>query len=229
MWYKRGFRRKEGMSWSLPNIDLRNKAVAVAAVQAFLRLPYAPRDPLNNVPDWMYPSLQFSRPALRGRREVVRRHHVLWLLDGAHTPHSTGRIAKFLDHFIGRRVDNRHVILLFNQQDPERNVEDLLKPLIDKIHNPIVAAFCSRDDITPVDGADLSVQHRSKDFICQYLPQDTVHVTDSVATAVDRIQKMGEDALASGSARTVYVLVTGSFKLVGAALRVLEGINDELV
>ena len=65
----------------------------------------------------------------------------------------------------------------------------------------------------------LSVQHEYADWWKQNDPNGSTHVVPSVEDAVETARKVS----AAAAGRSVYILATGSFRLIGGVLAVLEG------
>lgn len=180
---------------------------------------------------------------LRGRCETVvppgDDGRVRWYLDGAHTEDSLVQVARW---FAGKvaggeeeKAEDSIRVLVFNQQD--RDAAALLRVLLDALQAAAPApegmvfdyAFFPTNDMHPAaadgdekDKPDMSVQRKNCDVVRQFCPSTVVTPVDSVSGALDMSRKVVQGPSKSKDGVKVHVLVTGSFNLVGPALRLLE-------
>ncbi|KAK0657730.1 Mur ligase [Cercophora newfieldiana] len=164
--------------------------------------------------------------ALRGRCEkLTDADGVDWFVDGAHTEDSLAGVGRW---FAGQTSGDDVRVLLFNQQ--ERDPEVLLKALLtavecDRALGFTHAIFSRNEEQAAGDGApsrDLTVQEKAKEIFMGFGGSAT-SVHDAVQPALEEIKSLAADARRSGKA--CKVLVTGSFHLVGAVLKVIDNVE----
>lgn len=172
--------------------------------------------------------LQTAR--LRGRCETLRTADgITWYLDGAHTTDSLAQVGAWFATKIGAEDSIR--ILVFNQQD-RATAPTLLRTLLDALQAATGSpnrkifhhAFCpTNEPATSSSGkTDMSVQRRNCDVVRQFCPFTAAIPADSVGFALDMARNVMLGSEKSKDGFKVQVLVTGSFNLVGPALRLLE-------
>lgn len=164
---------------------------------------------------------------LRGRCETLAQDRITWYLDGAHTTDSITQVAKWFASKIVLEDSIR--VLVFNQQD--RDAAALLQTLLDtlqtetKISNRKIFhhAFCPTNELASLGKKpDMTVQRKNCDIVRQFCPFTTAIPADSVGFALDMARNVMLGSKKSKDGFKVQVLVTGSFNLVGPALRLLE-------
>lgn len=189
---------------------------------------------LDSAPAAFVAGLQSAR--LRGRCETVvvpgDEGRIQWYLDGAHTEDSLVQVARWFAGKVAASNEGDTIrVLVFNQQD--RDAAALLRALLDALQAAAPApdrevfhhVFCPTNDMHPAapdEKPDLSVQRRNCDVVREFCPSTAASPADSVSLALDMARNV---VLASREGRDntkVHVLVTGSFNLVGPALRLLE-------
>lgn len=167
---------------------------------------------------------------LRGRCETIKtQDRIEWHLDGAHTEDSLIQVAHWFSSKILSPPDSIRV-LIFNQQD--RDSPKLLRTLLDALQDATNTpnrkifhhAFCpTNDEVGKLTSRpDLTVQRRNCDVVRQFCPFTTATPADSVSFALDMARNVMLGSKKSKDNFKVQVLVTGSFNLVGPALRLLE-------
>lgn len=186
---------------------------------------------LDAVPSPFLTGLQSAK--LRGRCETVTQDRIQWYLDGAHTADSLAQVARWFAAKMAREDSIR--VLIFNQQD-RANAPQLLRTLLDELQaaSPQVPnrkifhhAFCPTNGDGDGNGngngkPDMSVQRRSCDVLRQFCPFTAAIPAGSVSLALDMARNVMLGSKKSKDNFKVQVLVTGSFNLVGPALRLLE-------
>lgn len=185
-----------------------------------------PRD-LSCLPEHFLAGLRDAK--LRGRCETVTQDRIQWYLDGAHTEDSLVQVARW---FAGKMAGEDSLrVLIFNQQD--RDAAALLQTLLDTLQAETQTpnrkifhhAFCPTNDLHGTTAAarpDMSVQRRNCDVVRQFCPFTAAIPADSVSFALDMARNVMLGSRKSKDNFKVQVLVTGSFNLVGPALRLLE-------
>lgn len=168
---------------------------------------------------------------IRGRCETLMQDRITWYLDGAHTNDSLTQVAKW---FAGKIVSEDSIrVLIFNQQD--RDATALLQTLLDtlltetKMPNRKIFhhAFCPTNELHSLGGKpDMAVQRKNCDVVRQFCPFTTAIPAASVGFALDMVRNVMLGSKKSKDGFKVQVLVTGSFNLVGPALRLLEPDSD---
>ena len=177
--------------------------------------------------------------ALRGRCEVLEdADGVLWHLDGAHTDDSLAGIGRwFAEQCRGGSGSGSGSgglrVLVFNQQDRDPAV--LLKALLagaqrDAGTGPAFthAVFTRNEEQRPVvvdeeeggEHRDLSVQTRAQETMRGVDKATQTAVYDAVQPAVEHVRELAAQARRDG--KQCKVLVTGSFHLVGAVLKIID-------
>lgn len=187
---------------------------------------------LTSLPPPIHTALQTAK--LRGRCETIVQDRIEWHLDGAHTEDSLVQVAKWFATKILCPPDSIRV-LIFNQQD--RDSPKLLRTLLDALQDATNTpnrkifhhAFCpTNDEVGRLTSpkADMTVQRRNCDVVRQFCPFTTAIPADSVSFALDMARNVMLGSKKSKDNFKVQVLVTGSFNLVGPALRLLEPGSD---
>lgn len=180
----------------------------------------------SDIPPTIHKALQNA--TLRGRCETIAQDRIEWHLDGAHTEDSLVQVAKWFATKILSPPDSIRV-LIFNQQD--RDSPKLLKTLLDALQNATNTpnrkifhhAFCpTNDEVGSIAKVDMSVQRRNCDVVRQFCPFTTAIPADSVSFALDMARNVMLGSRKSKDNFKVQVLITGSFHLVGPALKLLE-------
>lgn len=166
---------------------------------------------------------------LRGRCEVIAQDHIQWYLDGAHTEDSMTQVARWFATKVAGEDSIR--VLIFNQQD--RDGGPLLRALLETLQAEAPSpnrkvfhhAFCPTNDLQAASAGkkpDMSVQRRNCDVVRQFCPFTAAIPAESVSFALDMARTVMLGSKKSKDNFKVQVLVTGSFNLVGPALRLLE-------
>lgn len=180
------------------------------------------------IPPPIHTALQTAK--LRGRCETIIQDRIEWYLDGAHTEDSLIQVAKWFATKMLSPPDSIRV-LIFNQQD--RDSAKLLRTLLDALHEATNTpsrkifhhAFCPTNDEMgnlTLQKTDMSVQRRNCDVVRHFCPFTVAIPADSVSFALDMARNVMLGSRKSKDNFKVQVLVTGSFNLVGPALRLLE-------
>jgi folylpolyglutamate synthase len=165
-----------------------------------------------------------SKVSLRGRcEEYVAGDGSEWFVDGAHTTDSLAAIGQW---FAAKSGEDAARILIFNQQ--ERDPAPLLRALFAGVQDRRLVfthAFFTRNEEQPAEGEDrdLSVQTKAADTMRDIDPTTRVAIYDAVQPAIEQIPGIAQSAFLSG--KKCKVLVTGSFHLVGAALKAIEELD----
>lgn len=179
----------------------------------------------TEIPTSFVKGLQTAK--LRGRCETVNQDQIQWFLDGAHTEDSLVQVGKW---FAGKiSGDDSIRVLIFNQQD--RDSTKLLQTLLDTLQEETQTpnrkifhhAFCPTNEPNSFGPKpDMSVQRKNCDVVRQFCPFTAAIPADSVSFALDMAKNVMLGSKKSKDNFKVQVLVTGSFNLVGPALRLLE-------
>ena len=180
---------------------------------------------LNDIPPEFAKGLR--QAALRGRCEVLTdRDGIEWHVDGAHTDDSLAGVGGW---FADRTVGEDGVrVLVFNQQ--ERDPAPLLRALLAGAQRgrPAFthAIFKRNEELRPAAGEerDLSSQDRAKETMQAADSATEASVADAVQPAVALVRHIA--AQARRDRRPCKVLVTGSFHLVGAVLKVIGPVDN---
>lgn len=182
---------------------------------------------LDAIPPPFATGLQAAK--LRGRCETITHDRIQWYLDGAHTADSLTAVARWFAAKITEEDSIR--VLIFNQQD-RGNAAQLLRTLLDELQaaSPQVPnrkifhhAFCPTNELhAGAEKPDMSVQRQSCDVLRQFCPFTAAIPAESVSFALDMARNVMLGSKKSKDNFKVQVLVTGSFNLVGPALRLLE-------
>ncbi|KAJ4397422.1 hypothetical protein N0V93_001650 [Gnomoniopsis smithogilvyi] len=165
--------------------------------------------------------------SLRGRCETLTQDRIAWYLDGAHTTDSLTQVAKW---FASKIVSEDSIrVLVFNQQDRDSTalLQTLLEALQSETNIPnrkiFHHAFCPTNDLTSSgEKPDMTVQRKNCDVVRQFCPFTTAVPADSVGFALELARNVMLGSKKSKDGFKVQVLVTGSFNLVGPALRLLD-------
>ncbi|KAF7185661.1 Folylpolyglutamate synthase [Pseudocercospora fuligena] len=194
----------------------------------------------ENLPDLFKSGLKTS--LWRGRGEIVRREYGTWYLDGAHTTESL----KIVCDWFGKTVQGARnesgkdplPILIFNQQAETRNARQLINTVQQTLQQewavrPEKAIFCSNvtyktneykpdfvdSNSDPTAVKTLSMQRDYSQWWNEADPKSSTHVVRSIEEAVELARKTceGQPELRA------HILVTGTFRIVGGALTILEG------
>ncbi|EME82440.1 uncharacterized protein MYCFIDRAFT_40211 [Pseudocercospora fijiensis CIRAD86] len=219
----------------------RNAALAVVLASRVLDrfdLPLGAHH--ENLPDPFKCGLTTS--LWRGRGEIVRRDYGTWYLDGAHTTESLKIVCDWFGKTIQRarkeRGEDPLPILIFNQQAETRNARQLIDTVQQRLRQewaiqPETAIFCSNvtyknnqykpdfvdSNSDPMAVKTLSMQRDYSQCWKEADPQSSAHVVRSIEEAVELAREICERQLE----RPAHILVTGTFRIVGGALTVLEG------
>lgn len=163
---------------------------------------------------------------LRGRCETIPQDHISWYLDGAHTEDSLVQVGKWFATKLSGTDSIR--VLIFNQQD--RDSTKLLQTLLHTLEKETSTlgreifhyAFCSTNDLESSSAEpDMAVQRRNCEVVSQFCSSTTATPVGSVSSALDMVQNLTSGSKSRDGFK-ILVLVTGSFNLVGPALRLLE-------
>ncbi|KAB5578636.1 Mur ligase [Coniochaeta sp. 2T2.1] len=221
-----------------------NMALAVAAAREHLvRLgqtfegPFAGEEyELKDMLQQFYEGLKEA--SLRGRCELIKDEEdgIEWYLDGAHTDESLEAAGNWFGHASGG--DDARTILVFNQQ--ERDAPHLLTVLLKALrvaHKDQfdLAIFCRNEVAPPNTGEparDMSVQSANQRAFeswhqtQEHAPESemAIRTTDSVMPALKAVFDTAEQAKTVGL--PTKVLVTGSFHLVGAVIKIIEKVEE---
>lgn len=200
------------------------------------------------IPPPIHTALQTA--TLRGRCETIAQDGIEWYLDGAHTEDSLVQVAQWFATKMTAALSSSSSIrvLIFNQQDQNRDAPRLLRTLLEALQAATVTpnrklfhhAFCPTNEevavaeqadkkaALPPTKADLTVQRRNCDVVRQFCPFTAAVPAESVSLALDMARNVMLGARKSTKDHfRVQVLVTGSFHLVGPALRLLEPQGSE--
>lgn len=180
---------------------------------------------LGDMPQPFATGLQTAK--LRGRCETISQDRIQWYLDGAHTQDSLIQVAKW---YAGKIAEGDSIpVLIFQQQD--RDSTALLQTLLDTLHEETKVpnrkifhhAFCPTNEVHSfMRKPDMSNPRRNCDVVRQFCPFTAAIPADSISTALDMARNVMLGSKKSKDNFKVQVLVTGSFNLVGPALRLLE-------
>lgn len=180
---------------------------------------------LGDMPQEFVTGLQTA--TLRGRCETITQDRIQWYLDGAHTEDSLVQVGRWYAGKISEEDSIR--VLIFNQQD--RDSAALLSTLLEtilgetEIPNQKIFhhAFCPTNEANSfMKKPDFTVQRKNCDVIRQFCPFTAAIPADSISTALDMARNVMLGSKKSKDNFKVQVLVTGSFNLVGPALKLLE-------
>ncbi|ROW18239.1 hypothetical protein VPNG_00436 [Cytospora leucostoma] len=184
---------------------------------------------LNSMPEAFVTGLQNAK--LRGRCETLSQDRIQWYLDGAHTEDSLIQVGKWYANKISGGDSIR--VLIFQQQD--RDSVKLLQTLLDTLNEETQAtnrkifhyAFCPTSEVLSfMTKPDMSIPRKNCDVLRQFCPFTAAIPADSISTALDMARNVMLGSKKSKDNFKVQVLVTGSFNLVGPALRLLEPDSD---
>ncbi|KAL1872953.1 hypothetical protein Daus18300_004092 [Diaporthe australafricana] len=180
---------------------------------------------LGDMPEDFITGLQTA--TLRGRCETITHDRIQWYLDGAHTEDSLVQVGRWYAGKISGEDSIR--ILIFNQQD--RDSATLLRTLLEtilketEIPNQKIFhhTFCPTNEANSfMKKPDFTVQRKNCDVMRQFCPFTAAIPADSISTALDMARNVMLGSKKSKDNFKVQVLVTGSFNLVGPALKLLE-------
>ncbi|PHH71174.1 hypothetical protein CDD80_5475 [Ophiocordyceps camponoti-rufipedis] len=198
-----------------------NQALAALAVREHLGLTRPDETPLDALSSLTPPLLQGMRECrLRGRREVLVRGETEWLLDVAHTPRSLEAVGSWAAGYWAAARGGM-LILVFAVQ-PDRDPLELLCALhrgMREIQSGASAWF--RVVIFVGDRADKSLQRAREDMAWKLQRTEYMlarFIEPTVEDALGWAEMQGE----LDFERPLRVLVTGSMRLVGDALRLLD-------
>ena len=181
------------------------------------------------------------RTSLRGRCEVFRRDPYIYLLDGAHTPESLkGAGSWFMqtiesDVFKRKFKRPRRNVLVFSQDDPNRDAAALLNHLAKSVksHTTKKSGFFDAL-IIPASPERLSLEAKNKSMKFEKSHCRLKKEAEKLALArrvvlthsVDQVKNALSDVRAQACLKEkrkdsvdMFVLVTGSLRLVGKFLR----------
>jgi folylpolyglutamate synthase len=176
---------------------------------------------LNDIPPEFVKGLK--QAALRGRCEIFKdEDRIEWHVDGAHTDDSLAGVGKW---FAGRAHGDEVRVLVFNQQ--ERDPAPLLRALLAGIKDgtAFTHAIFTRNDEQKSEGEDrdLSVQIRAQETMREVDGTTETTVQDAVQPTIEQVKSIAAQARKDG--KTCKVLVTGSFHLVGAVLKLIDHVE----
>ena len=176
---------------------------------------------LNDIPPEFVKGLKEA--ALRGRCEILTDEDgIEWHVDGAHTDDSLAGVGRW---FADRTRGNEVRVLVFNQQ--ERNPAPLLRALLAGIKDGTSfthAIFTRNEEQKPAgEDRDLSIQSKSQETMREVDGTTETAVQDAVQPTVQQVKSIAAQARKDGKA--CKVLVTGSFHLVGAVLRLIDHVE----
>jgi folylpolyglutamate synthase len=176
---------------------------------------------LNDIPPEFVKGLKEA--ALRGRCEILKDEDgIEWHVDGAHTDDSLAGVGRW---FADRAQGDEVRVLVFNQQ--ERDPAPLLRALLDGINNgtTLAHAIFTRNDEQKSEGEDrdLSIQIRAQETMREVDGTTETTVNDAVQPTVEQVKFIAAHARKNGKA--CKVLVTGSFHLVGAVLKLIDHVE----
>lgn len=179
----------------------------------------------GDMPEQFITGLQTA--TLRGRCETITQDRIQWFLDGAHTEDSLIQVGKWYASKIAGEDSIR--ILIFNQQDRDSAalLQTLLETILEETEIPnqkiFHHAFCPTNEANSfMKKPEFTVQRKNCDVIRQFCPFTAALPADSISTALDMARTVMLGAKKSKDNFKVQVLVTGSFNLVGPALKLLE-------
>ncbi|PSR94492.1 folylpolyglutamate synthase [Coniella lustricola] len=166
-----------------------------------------------------------------GRCQTIREGPITWYLDGAHTEDSLTQVGKWYASKVSKGTVR---VLVFNQQD--RNSGKLLRTLLDTLQAEMQIpdrrvfhhVICSTNDFatTPVK-PDMSVQEKNREVMVEFCPATEFDVTASVTAALDLVKyDIAKHAKDMEADLQLQILITGSFNLVGPALRLLDAHSE---
>lgn len=164
---------------------------------------------------------------LRGRCETITQDRIQWYLDGAHTEDSLIQVGRWYASKISGEDSIR--VLIFNQQDRDSAalLQTLLETILEETEIPnqkiFHHAFCPTNEANSfMKKPEFTVQRKNCDVIRQFCPFTAAIPADSISTALDMARNVMLGSKKSKDNFKVQVLVTGSFNLVGPALKLLE-------
>ncbi|KXX83161.1 Folylpolyglutamate synthase [Madurella mycetomatis] len=181
---------------------------------------------LSDIPEKFIKGLREA--ALRGRCEILMdREGIEWHLDGAHTDDSLAGVGEW---FADRtRPEDAVRVLVFNQQ--ERDPAALLRALLAGAQRAGTgqvfthAIFTRNEGHRPAEGEgrNLFVQNKARETMRDVDGVAETEVLDAAQSAVERVREIAAEARKDG--KTCKVLVTGSFHLVGAVLKIIDRVE----
>ncbi|KAF2753147.1 putative folylpolyglutamate synthase [Pseudovirgaria hyperparasitica] len=178
---------------------------------------------------------------VRGRCEIIDKAYGRWFLDGAHTKESLEVVSDWFGKIVQTSADQEGVdalcILLFNQQASTRERKRLITTVQERLRQkwnirPQESIFCtnitfkSQGYATDLDDrnsdhaivSSLTVQHEYAKYWQLHDPEASTHVVASIEEAIATICDLNK----ANTGRPVYILATGSFRLIGGVLTILE-------
>ncbi|KAH6651214.1 Mur ligase [Chaetomium tenue] len=176
---------------------------------------------LNDIPPEFVKGLKEA--ALRGRCEVFKGEDgIEWHVDGAHTDDSLAGVGRW---FGGRTGGDEVRILVFNQQ--ERDPAPLLRALLAGVKGTTTfthAIFTRNEEQKPEgEDRDLSTQTRAQETMREFDSTTETTVRNAVEPTIEQVKSIAAQARKDGKA--CKVLVTGSFHLVGAVLKLIDHVE----
>ncbi|KAH6853297.1 Mur ligase [Chaetomium sp. MPI-CAGE-AT-0009] len=176
---------------------------------------------LNDIPPEFVKGLKAA--ALRGRCEVLEDEDgIEWHVDGAHTDDSLAGVGRW---FSGRTRGDEVRVLVFNQQ--ERDPAPLLKALLAGTNGvtTFAHAIFTRNEEQKSEGEerDLSTQIKAQGTMREVDGATETTVQDAVQPTIEQVKSIAAQAKKDGKA--CKVLVTGSFHLVGAVLKLIDHVE----
>lgn len=180
---------------------------------------------LGDMPEEFITGLKTA--TLRGRCETITQDRIQWYLDGAHTEDSLIQVGRWYAGKISGEDSIR--VLIFNQQDRDSAalLQTLLETILEETEIPnqkiFHHAFCPTNEANSfMKKPEFTVQRKNCDVIRQFCPFTAAIPADSISTALDMARNVMLGSKKSKDNFKVQVLVTGSFNLVGPALKLLE-------
>ncbi|KAF4592023.1 folylpolyglutamate synthase [Ophiocordyceps camponoti-floridani] len=195
-----------------------NQALAALAVREHLGLTRPNETPLDALSSLTPTLLQgMRRCRLRGRREVLFARETEWLLDVAHTPLSIEAVGSWA------ATEGHSLVLIFGVQ-PDRDPEELLRALHRGMRGMQSgrSAFVTQVFFVGVgDKVDESIE-RARDAMRQLQRNCSTSSGLDVEYAIMYAERSVEFLSEVEEQPPQKVLVTGSMRLVGDALRILD-------
>ncbi|EAQ93726.1 hypothetical protein CHGG_01961 [Chaetomium globosum CBS 148.51] len=176
---------------------------------------------LNDIPPEFVKGLKEA--ALRGRCEILKGEDgIEWHVDGAHTDDSLAGVGRWF----GARTSGDEIrILVFNQQ--ERDPTPLLRALLAGVKGATTfthAIFTRNKEQKPEsEDRDLSTQIRAQETMREVDSTTESTVQNAVEPTIEQVKSIAAQARKDGKA--CKVLVTGSFYLVGAVLKLIDHVE----
>lgn len=200
-----------------------NQALAAMAVQEHLGIGTG----VAHFPLPLYWAKTLKKAKVRGRCQIYKDDDKVWLLDGAHTKQSLTQSGGWVAN-LREKFEWEHLILVFNQQEQDRDASELLDVLLRSIEwnarrqSIVQWALFTRNELEkPAEGEtrDMTVQHQLAETMSREIPggsaSERILTFDNLEDTVKEARKLADE--------TGYqVLVTGSMHLVGGVLKTLN-------